>query len=78
MESRLQSREEGYGDGDDHGGDRASVLMEIWLVAAEMVFLVVLCCSDDLGAFTLHTGFDEMKPPTHGTVTRYRRGWPYR
>ena len=29
MESRLQSREEWDGDGDDRGGDRDSVLMEI-------------------------------------------------
>jgi hypothetical protein len=29
MESRLQSREEGDGDGDDHGGGRASVVLEI-------------------------------------------------
>ena len=29
MESRLQSREEGDGDGDDRGGDRALALMEI-------------------------------------------------
>jgi hypothetical protein len=29
MESKLQSREEEDGDGDDRGGDRASAVMEI-------------------------------------------------
>jgi hypothetical protein len=30
--------------------------------------------SNDLGSFMKYIGFDEVKPPTSGTVIRYGRG----
>jgi hypothetical protein len=43
-------------------------VMEIGLCDGRMVFLMVLCWSDDLGAFPFYIEFDEAKPLTLDTL----------
>jgi hypothetical protein len=40
-------------------------------VEMEMVFRVVLYCSDDLAAFMFYIVFDKVKPPKLGIVVQH-------
>jgi hypothetical protein len=40
-----------------------------------ILFFFVCVLPNAIGAFTIYAGFDEVKPPIHGTVKPYK--WPW-